>query len=123
MEYDLDAALRQVKSEAQKRCTFENILLINWDLTVAGCAMHYGRDNNIAADNFLDTSLSELKGTRKNPPVCKRCRRHGVHLICETFVNYSPDNLSLIPASEPKMLAALSQPDRKLDPPGLSRTI
>jgi MoaA/NifB/PqqE/SkfB family radical SAM enzyme len=111
MEFDLDAALRQAKSEARKSCTIIDLLLINWDLTVANCAMHYGRDNNIAANNFLETSLSELKETRKDPPICKRCRCHGIHLICETFVNYSPDNLPLIAASAPGALAALPQPD------------
>jgi MoaA/NifB/PqqE/SkfB family radical SAM enzyme len=93
LEISLERALALAKADSAKKCLVENVIPINWDLSVSNCMMYYYRENNLAVENFLETPLSELTARRKHPPICARCKKRGLHRYCEIYNNYPTDDL------------------------------
>jgi MoaA/NifB/PqqE/SkfB family radical SAM enzyme len=95
LEIDITQAIQIAKADASKKCLVKNMIPINWDLSVSHCMMFYYRENNLACDNFMEHSLTDIVRIRKNPPICVRCKKNALHRYCEVYNNYPTDTLKL----------------------------
>ncbi|MDR2352147.1 MAG: radical SAM protein [Deltaproteobacteria bacterium] len=93
MEMDLDLLLLEAKAQAHKKCQLENMISINWDLSVLTCGFYYSHPENIVVDNFLEISLSDLMALKKKAKICIPCKQNGFHTFCDLITNFPPDNL------------------------------
>jgi hypothetical protein len=82
---DLDRGMELARSEAHKHCLVDRCIHINWNLTVSHCMMFFYPQDNIAAENFLTTPLSEIQQVRKNCRLCSRCRAQALHRYCSVY--------------------------------------
>jgi len=85
LEIDLETALARARAEASEGCLVENVISVNWDLSVAHCMMFYHRQDNQAAENFLALPLSEIQRLRAGSPLCGRCRSEALHRYCQVY--------------------------------------
>lgn len=82
---DLEKGMALAQSEANKECLVERCIHINWNLTVSHCMMFFYPQDNIAADNFLETPLEEIQNARMACRLCRRCRTHALHRYCSVY--------------------------------------
>jgi hypothetical protein len=85
LEVDMETALARAQGEAHEPCLVENVISINWDLSVANCMMYYHRRDNEAAEDYLAAPLSEIQRRRKGAALCGRCRREALHRYCQVY--------------------------------------
>jgi len=83
--YPLEEGLREAQREAHLPCDTFRCISINWDLSVSNCMMYYYPTDNIAAPNYLDTSIDEIMATRADCSLCRRCMDKGVHRYCGIY--------------------------------------
>jgi MoaA/NifB/PqqE/SkfB family radical SAM enzyme len=82
MVMGLDESIKMAMDERSRECLAMRCIHINWNLAVSNCMMFYYPDGNIAADNFLDTSMEEIMKRRKSCNLCRRCLSRGLHRYC-----------------------------------------
>jgi hypothetical protein len=85
LEIDLETALERARAESSQPCLVENVISVNWDLSVARCMMFYHREDNQAAEDFLALPLSEIQRLRAGSVLCGRCRREALHRYCQVY--------------------------------------
>ena len=82
---DLDHGMALARQESEKECLVERCIHINWNLNVSHCMMFFYPQGNVAALNFLDTSLAEIQKARKSCSLCRRCRTQSLHRYCSVY--------------------------------------
>lgn len=81
----LDKGMALARSETKKECLVERCIHINWNLTVSHCMMFFYPQDNIAANNFLETPIEEIQKARVACSLCRRCRTHSLHRYCSVY--------------------------------------
>jgi len=90
----METALEAARRDRQSQCLVENVIMIDWDLSVPTCLMYYYEDDNRLADNYLETPLAEIERLRLRSPLCARCRSQAMHRYCDVYYNWpQPDFL------------------------------
>ncbi len=85
MLLDLDKGLELAKSEKKKPCLTQRCLSINSDLSVSNCMMYFYKEDNVLAENYLETDQDTILVKRKKSNLCKRCMKHGLHRYCSVY--------------------------------------
>jgi hypothetical protein len=93
--FPLQDGLAEARAEAQLACDTFRCININWDLSVSNCMMYYYPTDNIAATNYLQTSLQDIMTARTDCNLCQRCMHHGVHRYCGVYSRKPVDINSL----------------------------
>ncbi len=86
----LEDGLALARQEIGRECSALRCVLVNWDLNVSNCMMYYYPESNIAAANFLETSLESIQKTRLGCSLCKRCKKHALHRYCGVYATSYP---------------------------------
>ncbi len=81
----LEHGLAEAKMEKHLPCDTFRCININWDLSVSNCMMYYYPTDNVAVDNYLDTSLTEIMKVREDCNLCQRCMDKGIHRYCGVY--------------------------------------
>ena len=96
----LEDGLALAQQEIGRECSTLRCILVNWDLSVSNCMMYYYPKNNIAADNFLETSLESIRKTRLGCSLCKRCKKYALHRYCGVYsTSYSAEDMAVASCS------------------------
>jgi len=85
---EMDTALTAARQARALPCLVENVVMVDWNLSMPVCLMYYYPHDNILADNYLRTPLSEVRARRKSAPLCARCRKLALHRYCDTYYNW-----------------------------------
>lgn len=88
-----DQALAKARQDAALPCPVENVIMVDWDLSVPACLMYYGQEKHRLSDNFLETPLEEIKAQRAASPFCARCRSRAMHRYCDVYYNWPMGDL------------------------------
>lgn len=83
--FPLDEGLAEAQKESHLPCDTFRCININWDLSVSNCMMYYYPTDNVAVNNYLDTSLENIMNVREDCNLCQRCMDKGVHRYCGTY--------------------------------------
>jgi hypothetical protein len=86
----LEDGLALARQEIGRECSALRCVLVNWDLNVSNCMMYYYPESNIAATNFLETSLESIQKTRLGCSLCKRCKKYALHRYCGVYATSYP---------------------------------
>lgn len=81
----LDRGMELARSERDKECLVDRCIHINWNLEVSNCMMFFYPQDNIAAVNFLETTLDEIQAVRLSSSLCRRCRAQALHRYCSVY--------------------------------------
>lgn len=81
----LDEGMRLAREEKHLPCSAMRCLLINADMRVSNCMMYYEREDNTAAENYLETSLEQIEERRQGCRLCRRCRARAMHRYCNIY--------------------------------------
>jgi len=82
---DLDKGIEIARQYAHLPCDALRCININWDASVSHCMMYYYPEANVAAGNYLDTSLAEIQARRYASDLCGRWMKHGIHQYCSSY--------------------------------------
>jgi MoaA/NifB/PqqE/SkfB family radical SAM enzyme len=82
---DLDEGMKRARAEADKDCLTLRCVYVNWNLAVSNCMMFFYPDDNVAAENFLETPLSTIAERRRSCSLCRRCKRQALHRYCSVY--------------------------------------
>lgn len=83
-----EEALAAARQDAALPCPVENVIMVDWDLSMPLCLMYFGRPEQRLSGNFLETPLEEIKRRRQASPFCVRCRSRALHRYCDVYYNW-----------------------------------
>lgn len=83
---ELEDGMALARAEANEPCVVDRCICVNWNLSVSNCLMFFYPEGNVAAENFLETPLSEIRKRRASCTLCKRCRSKALHRYCSVYI-------------------------------------
>lgn len=81
----LEDGMALARAQQQEACPVLRQIQINWDRSVSNCMMYFYPQDNVAATDFLETSVEAISAARQGCSLCRRCIDKSLHQYCTVY--------------------------------------